>query len=107
MMKISKAQVEAAIALLREKVALQERLVHTLKQRGTLERAFIVDLCEALHFKGQSLDRYIPAHREHYRAQSDLAEIVLAELKSNLAINEAMLKEAENPSVIVPGGLQM
>jgi hypothetical protein len=53
------------------------------------------------------LNRYISEHKAHYAAQSDLADIVLAELKSNLAINQAMLKEAENPSVILPPSLQM
>ena len=115
MIKIQKAQVEAAIALLREKVALQERLVHTLKARGTWEGLLIFEVISkivVIDNEGETggaekrlstLNRYIAAHKEHYHAQADLDEIILAELKSQLAIHEAMMKEAENPSVIVSG----
>lgn len=103
MIQVSRKQVEAAISLMKEKVALQERLCHTLKARGEWERNFIrlaTDAFPQTSAGAECVNRYISAHKDHYRAQSDLADIVLAELKSQLAIHEAMLNEAENPSII-------
>jgi hypothetical protein len=102
MIQISRKQVEAAIALLKEKVAIQERLVHTLKVRGEWERNFIRLVTEALprSVGNDCINRYISAHEDHYRAQADLAVVVLAELKSQLSIHETMLAEGENPSII-------
>jgi hypothetical protein len=113
MIQVSRKQVEAAISLMKEKVVLQERLCHTLKARGEWERNFIRLLTDAFpqilgtaifgadeSAGAECVNRYISAHKDHYRAQSDLADIVLTELKSQLAIHEAMLSEAENPSII-------
>jgi len=115
MIKVSRGQIEAQIALAREKVALQQRFCHALKARGTEERAFIRALIVCLEPTAsagaevalvQSGERFLEAHKAHYQAQTDAAEIALAEMKSQLAVAEAMLKEGENPSVILPSGIE-
>jgi hypothetical protein len=117
MIKVSRQQIEQQIQLLKERVGLQQRFCHTLKERGTWERQLIKEVASNIidgpfdldparvPEKRDVLNRYIAAHKAHYQAQTDAAEIALAQMKSELAIAEAMLKEAENPSVIVPGGI--
>jgi hypothetical protein len=113
MIKVSRQQIEQQLILLKEKIGLQERFCHTLKERGTWERVFIGLIGDTLAMplnqgaldKQNIVDRYKAAHKAHYQAQTDAAEIALAQMKSELAIAEAMLKEAENPTVIVPGGI--
>jgi hypothetical protein len=105
MTKISRSQVEAALALLKAKVELQRRFVQSLKERGYWERAFLRKLGLEYHWDGELLERYIKAHGDHYQAQVDMAAVILSELESQLSINEAMLKEAENPTVVVPSGI--
>jgi len=105
MIKIPRGQVEAAIQLLKAKVGLQERICQSLKERGTWERALVRKLGLEYHWDGEILDRYLKAHADHYQAQVDLAEVLLAELRSQAQIHEAMLKEAENPSVVTPSGV--
>jgi hypothetical protein len=108
MIKVSRQQIEQQLILLKEKIGLQQRFCHTLKERGTLEREFIRMV--GSHVTNNPADEdclncYIAAHKAHYQAQTDAAEIALAQTKSELTIAEAMLKEAENPTVILPGGI--
>jgi len=108
MIRVSRQQIEEQINLLKVKVELQQRFCHALKERGTWERSFISLLVRDRDNNIQDRDlvnRYLAAHKAHYQAQTDAADIALAEMKSQLAISEAMLAEAKNPSVIVPGGI--
>jgi hypothetical protein len=108
MKPVSRQQIEAQIQLMKGKVGLQERLCHTLKERGTREREFIKWIATTLtgnSVTAATVDQYLHALKQHYQAQSDAAEVTLAELKSQVVIAEAMLAEAENPSVISPGGV--
>jgi hypothetical protein len=116
MIKVSRQQIEQQLILLKEKIGLQHRLCHTLRERGTWERRLIEEIALDVIEDSRSvarfpehqrdmLNRYIAAHKAHYQAQADAAEIALAQMKSELTIAEAMLKEAENPTVILPGGI--
>ena len=114
MKKVSRQQIEAQISLLRQKVRLQERFCLMITLRGTAERRFIEMLgIAAEEAAGKRIDSsgrtitesYVAAHKLHYQVQSDAADIALAEMKSQLAIAEAILKEAENPSVIAQAGV--
>lgn len=103
-LKINHGQLVATIELLKSKVALREKYLATLKAKGQEERELIKQAGPALGFGGSremQLYRYINAHQEFERSQSEIEQVVIHELKSQLAIHEAMLQEGERGSNLV------
>jgi hypothetical protein len=102
MQKISRKQIEATIQLLKTKVAMREKYLHYTTLRGTLERHVIEASRLTLCVPKEDMDAFLSAHKHQAEAMKEIELVVIAELKSQLAIHEAMLQEGDR-SLVVPG----
>lgn len=107
MTRVSRPHLEATIAVFKEKVAIHERVVHFYKLKGTREREAIIEAAPMLGLKQGTLDRLLSAHRDFDAANGDMLTMQLAQLKSELAIHEAMLAEGERNIVMAPPGSKL
>jgi hypothetical protein len=101
MQAISRKQTEATIQLLKAKLAMREKYLHYTKLRATLERQLIEQFTDGMVSPGV-VEQYLSAHKYQSEAMCEIEQVVIAELKSQVAIHEAMLQEGER-SVVVPG----
>lgn len=103
MQTISRKQIEATIQLLKAKVAMREKYLHYTRQRRTMERSILEFVAlHQLKIPKDQLDAYLSASKHQGEAMDEIELIVIAELKSQVAIHEAMLSEGER-GLIVPG----
>lgn len=101
MRAISRQEVEATIQLLTAKVAMREKYLHYTKVRATLERQLIKEFTNGM-VNPTIAELFLSAHRYQAEAMAEIETVVIAELKSQLAIQEAMLQEGER-AVLLPG----
>jgi len=101
MRAISRQEVEATIQLLKAKVAMREKYLHYTKLRATLERQLIEEFTDGM-VSPKIVEQFISAHKYQSEAMTEIESVVIAELKSQVAIHEAMLSEGER-SVVLPG----
>jgi hypothetical protein len=111
---ISKQQLEHAIQLLTSKVAMHQALLdaHIAKDAG--ERIFLYDLWRIVN-RGAGMPlpsgytdypepKYLQYLKAHHKAEEDIIRVQLMQLQSELALHEAMLKEAESQVLIARPG---
>lgn len=94
------------IQLLRAKVELAEREQFWLQKRSASQRAlyrWMAQLSSPAGASTKPLDDFCAASKEYDKAQADKRGIEISEMKSRLAICEAILKEAENGPPVAPG----
>ena len=86
------------VTLLTAEIAMQERELVCWNRRGEAERNLYLWIADALVDPGRSrtpLDAYREWHKAHYNAQAELKQLAIARLRSELAITEAIVREAE------------
>ena len=110
---VSRQQIENAIQLLTAKVAMHQALLDTHIKRDIEERKFWYDLYSMIWTgSGRRMPDggavpeppYLRSLKAHYKAQEDVLRTQLMELQSQLALHEAMLKEAERQIVVAGPG---
>lgn len=104
MRPISRKEVENTIQLLKAKVAMREKYLHYSTLRSQLERQVIEASRLTLAVPQQLMEQFLSAHKHQSEAMAEIEQVVIAELKSQVAIHEAMLTEGERGlGLIVPG----
>lgn len=95
---INPEQLRNQVQLLNAEVQLHEREVYTLREFGKAEReAWTVLLKHNNEFSDEAFarKRFDLAHKAHETAVVDIKNLEIAKLKSQAAIAQAMLDEAE------------
>ena len=94
---------KSEIELWKAKCRMHEALISAAEIKGEMERDVIERAAPMLGLQSHTvlMRLYLDAHRAFDAANLDILRLQLAELKSGLAIREAMLSEAER-SVILP-----
>ena len=108
MQKINIEQAQNSLRLVQAKIELWEQKIATFKEKGKKERAWIGTY--GIQVNGHpALERvtseYLQAHKSHEDAEAQLMELTVAELKSQAAILQAGIKEAEGGGIIGTPGL--
>jgi hypothetical protein len=99
MTSVNPDQLRNQVKLLTAEVEFNSQELDRWKKRGEAERNLYHWFADCMIDPGQSrvpLQKYTQAHKEHYQAKTQLKELNLAKIKSQLAIATAMLEEAEN-----------
>lgn len=100
---VSRQQVENSIKLLEAKIELREKYLHRLKVKAAMERDAIREVMALQigpNLQLPAVERYLAAQKSFTEAQAAIEEIFLSELRSQKAIQEAMLEQGSK--VIVP-----
>lgn len=99
---------KSEIELWKAKCRMHEALIEAAEMKGTLERDVIGQAAPMLGLQSHSvlMRHYLEAHKAFDTANLDILRLQLAELKSSLAIREAMLREAEQ-SVVIPSRIHL
>lgn len=101
-------QLQNSLKLLYAKVELWEQKIKTFKYRAQKERELTqllagVTIGEPGH---RIVSDYLTAHKNNTEAEEQLMQITVAELKSQVAITEAVLSQTESP-IADPGRLRL
>lgn len=114
-------QLQNSLKLLYAKVELWEQKIKTFKYRAQKERELTEAIAKATIGRGyvgpgfQSIDSadamrtisaYLTAHKNNTEAEEQLMQITVAELKSQVAITEAVISQTESP-IADPGKLRL
>jgi hypothetical protein len=109
--RVNLEQLQHAIDFERAQISLHETWIEAWQKRGEYERSYTRH-CYHLHFgntikAGQEvfLENYMRWHKQHSDAEVAIRQLQLAQLKSHLAIQEAMMREAKSP-LFTGGNLQ-
>jgi len=106
MQKINIEQAQNSLRLVQAKIELWEQKIATFKEKGKKERGWIGITGGAWpHPALDVTSEYQQAHKSHEDAEAQLMELTVAELKSQAAILQAALKEAESGGLIGTPGL--
>jgi len=98
--EISRGQIESTIQLLKAKVAMREKYLHYTEERNLWERNLVEEAAPAMGLSKTTMERYLCAHKRQGEAMKEIELVVIAELKSQVAIHEAMLSEGDRTLVI-------
>jgi hypothetical protein len=107
-MKITPEQLEnyrSQISGLTAEIDLHEKELATWKARGEAERNLYRWLAEVTidpGFRKTNLTTYCDAHKAHYLAESDLKELAILRMKSQLGILRAIVQEGDR-AIVDPG----
>lgn len=112
-------QLQNSLKLLYAKVELWEQKIATFKHRAMKEREltqlisnFVLQdaspypATEHGWMKNKIVQDYLTAHKNNTEAEEQLMQITVAELKSQVAITEAVLEQAQSP-IADPGRLRL
>jgi len=106
MQAINPKQVEATIQLLKAKIAMREKYLHYTQLRNLKEREVLQAALPMLDVSKTLMEQYLSAHKHQAEAMIEIEQVVVAELKSQVAIYEAMLSEGER-AVVLPSGSRL
>lgn len=91
-------QFKSSVALLTAEIAMHELELECWNKRGEAERNLYLWLADVVADPGRSrapLNTYRDWHKAHYNAQAELKQLTIVKLRSELAITEAIVREAE------------
>lgn len=115
-MGINREQLVQNIELSKAKVMMHEALIDTQQKRDLEERKFWYDIWQMLwtasgrqlppNFVKPPEHPYFSALRAHWKAQEDILQVQLAQLRAELAIYEKMLQDGDSQGqIMVPSGV--
>ena len=91
-------QFKNTVQLLTAEIAMLERELECWNKRGEAERNLYLWLADVLADPGRSrapLNTYRDWHKAHCNAQAEIKQLAIVKLRSELAITEAIVREAE------------
>jgi hypothetical protein len=107
-MKITPQELEnyrSQISGLTAEIDLHEKELAAWKARGEAERnlwRWLVEVTVDPGFRKTNLTTYCDAHKAHYLANSDLKELAILRMKSQVNILRALVAEADR-AIVDPG----
>ena len=105
---INVKQLENSIAFSKAELDLHEKRLEAFRRRGDTERSALRHLYSlwtggSVADDQPSMRKYLECHRIYWEAQCDIDQLQIAQMKSKVAILEAMLEETKKPNLYTPG----
>jgi hypothetical protein len=99
-------QVENAIKLLEAKIGMQQEKLAALTKHSDMTRRLVTYLARYVVHVPQTVTPepvtlWLTTHKQQEHAERAVIEIAIAELRSEVAIRQAMLEELKNSSSLI------
>jgi len=109
---INVEQLQAAINFEKAQIRLHENWIEAWNKRGEYEQSYTRRTWQLLGGPPPGpdavhLENYMRWHKAYYDAEAELRNLQLAQFKSHLAINEAMLEESKKPKLFEGSNVQL
>ena len=103
---INPLQVENAIKLLEAKIGMQQEKLAALTKHSDMTRRLVTHLARyithvAPDVTPEPVRLWNASHQQQEKAERAVIEVAIAELRSEVAIRQAMLEELKNSSTLI------
>jgi hypothetical protein len=98
---INPLQVENAIKLLEAKIGMQQEKLAALTKHSDMTRRLVIYLARYITHSPENVtpgpvNLWVTTHQQQEKAERAVIEVAIAELKSEVAIRQAMLEELKS-----------
>lgn len=106
--RVNLEQLAHSIAFEKAQIFIHEKALQAWNKRGEYERSYTRHVYErtvssASPSPAPWLENYLKWHKIWYEAEAEIRAVQIAQFKSHLVVQEAIMEEAKNPKLMTPG----